>query len=101
VTASSSGESANHRFLRGGAKFAPSRPRNDRLRTTDDLDHTRELDQDAVTGRIDDLAFEARASLAEGIKLKPEINSMAAWPSYRRWETNPQYLAYNSSGKPA
>jgi adenylate cyclase len=36
---------------------------------------------------------EARASLAEGIKLKPEINSMAAWPSYRRWETNPKYLA--------
>jgi TolB-like protein/tetratricopeptide (TPR) repeat protein len=36
---------------------------------------------------------EARAALAEGIKLKPEVNSLAAWQIYRPWETNPEYLA--------
>jgi adenylate cyclase len=36
---------------------------------------------------------EARAALAEGIKLKPEINSMARWGAYAPWVTNPQYSA--------
>ena len=36
---------------------------------------------------------EARAALAEGIRLKPEVDSLAAWHTYRPWETNPQYLA--------
>ena len=39
---------------------------------------------------------EARMALAEGIRLKPEINSRAAWQIYRPWETNPQYLALRS-----
>jgi adenylate cyclase len=34
---------------------------------------------------------EARAALAEGMKLKPEINSMARWGAYASWVTNPQY----------
>jgi hypothetical protein len=45
----------------------------------------------AALGLNDDL--DARAALAEGIKLKPEINSLAAWHTYRSWEANPQYLA--------
>jgi adenylate cyclase len=36
---------------------------------------------------------EARAALAEAIKLKPEINSMARWNTYAPWVTNPQYSA--------
>jgi Flp pilus assembly protein TadD len=36
---------------------------------------------------------EARAALAEAIKLKPEVNSLAAWRAYRPWETNPQFMA--------
>jgi adenylate cyclase len=36
---------------------------------------------------------EARTALAEGIKLKPEINSMARWGAYAPWVTNPQYSA--------
>ena len=36
---------------------------------------------------------EARVALGEGIKTKPEVNSLAAWDAYRPWETNPQYLA--------
>jgi len=36
---------------------------------------------------------EARMALTEGIRLKPEVNSLAAWEIYRHWETHPQYLA--------
>jgi tetratricopeptide (TPR) repeat protein len=36
---------------------------------------------------------EARVTLAEGIRLKPEVNSLAAWQIYRPWETNLEYLA--------
>ena len=36
---------------------------------------------------------EARVTLAEGIRIKPEVNSLAAWQIYRPWETNPEYLA--------
>jgi tetratricopeptide (TPR) repeat protein len=36
---------------------------------------------------------EAKVALAEGIKLKPEINSMARWNTYAPWLSNPQYLA--------
>jgi tetratricopeptide (TPR) repeat protein len=36
---------------------------------------------------------EAAMALAEGIRLKPEVNSLAAWQIYRPWETNPEYLA--------
>jgi TolB-like protein len=43
----------------------------------------------ALSGDLD----EARTALAEGIKLKPEVNSLAAWQIYRPWETNPEYLA--------
>ena len=46
----------------------------------------------AALGLNGDLC-EARSALAEGIKLKPEINSLAAWGVHRPWETNPQYLA--------
>jgi adenylate cyclase len=35
---------------------------------------------------------EARIALADGIKLKPEIKSLATWQN-RPWERNPQYLA--------
>jgi Tfp pilus assembly protein PilF len=35
---------------------------------------------------------QARAALA-GIKLRPELNSLAAWRAHRPWETNPQYTA--------
>jgi adenylate cyclase len=35
---------------------------------------------------------EARVALAEGIKLKPEVNSLSAWRTRRPWETDPQYL---------
>jgi len=34
---------------------------------------------------------QARAALAEGIKLKPEVNSLAAWRANRPWETNPEF----------
>jgi hypothetical protein len=43
----------------------------------------------ALSGDLD----EARTALAEGIMLKPEVNSPAAWCTYRPWETNPKYLA--------
>ena len=36
---------------------------------------------------------EARAALAEGIKLRPELNSLAAWRANRPWETNTQFTA--------
>jgi adenylate cyclase len=36
---------------------------------------------------------DAQRALAEGLKLKPEVNSLAAWDTYRPWETHPQYLA--------
>jgi tetratricopeptide (TPR) repeat protein len=36
---------------------------------------------------------EAKAALAEGIKLKPEINSMARWGAFAPWVDNPQYSA--------
>jgi TolB-like protein/class 3 adenylate cyclase/tetratricopeptide (TPR) repeat protein len=36
---------------------------------------------------------EAKAALAEGIKLRPEVNSLAAWRAHRPWETNPQFTA--------
>jgi TolB-like protein/tetratricopeptide (TPR) repeat protein len=36
---------------------------------------------------------EARIALTEGIRLKPEINSLGAWQIYRPWETNLEYLA--------
>jgi adenylate cyclase len=36
---------------------------------------------------------EARAALAEAIKLKPELDSLARWRMYRPWETNPQHWA--------
>jgi tetratricopeptide (TPR) repeat protein len=35
----------------------------------------------------------AKAALDEGIKLKPQVNSLAAWRAHRPWETNPQFLA--------
>lgn len=43
----------------------------------------------ALHGDLD----ETRMALAEGIKLKPEVDSLAAWRTYRPWETNPEYLA--------
>ncbi|HEX3412355.1 MAG TPA: hypothetical protein VHT00_11595, partial [Stellaceae bacterium] len=36
---------------------------------------------------------EAKAALAEGIKLRPEVNSLAAWRAHRPCETNPQFTA--------
>jgi adenylate cyclase len=36
---------------------------------------------------------EARAALAEAIKIKPEINSLARWRASTPWASNPQYLA--------
>jgi tetratricopeptide (TPR) repeat protein len=36
---------------------------------------------------------EAGTALVEGIRLKPEVDSMTTWRTYRPWETNPQYLA--------
>jgi hypothetical protein len=36
---------------------------------------------------------EARMALTEGIRLKPEVDSLAPWQIYRPWETNPEYLA--------
>lgn len=42
-----------------------------------------------LNGEVD----EASAALAEGIRLKPEVNSLAAWQIYRPWESNPKYLA--------
>jgi adenylate cyclase len=36
---------------------------------------------------------QARAALAEGIRLRPELNSLAAWRAHRPWETNPQFTA--------
>src|SRR6516225_3654127 len=40
---------------------------------------------------------EAATALAEGIRLKPEVNSLAAWKIYRPWETNPEYLALRAN----
>jgi hypothetical protein len=36
---------------------------------------------------------QARGALAEGIKLRPELNSLAAWRAHRPYETNPQFTA--------
>jgi TolB-like protein/DNA-binding winged helix-turn-helix (wHTH) protein/tetratricopeptide (TPR) repeat protein len=36
---------------------------------------------------------EARAEVAEAIKLKPEINSLAAWRAASPWGSNPEYSA--------
>lgn len=36
---------------------------------------------------------EARAALAEGMKLRPELNSLAAWRARRPWETGPEFTA--------
>jgi TolB-like protein/DNA-binding winged helix-turn-helix (wHTH) protein/predicted ATPase/class 3 adenylate cyclase len=36
---------------------------------------------------------EAKAALADGIKLRPEINSLAQWRTLAPWNTNPQYWA--------
>ena len=44
----------------------------------------------AALGLKGDLG-DARAALAEGIKLRPELNSLAAWRAHRPWETNPQF----------
>jgi adenylate cyclase len=44
---------------------------------------------------------EARAALAEGIKLRPEVNSLAAWRAHRPWETNPQFTALADKTIPA
>jgi hypothetical protein len=43
-------------------------------------------------GLGDDLD-EAKVEIAEAIKLKPEVNSLAAWRAHRPWETNPQFTA--------
>jgi len=37
---------------------------------------------------------EARTAMAEALRLKPEINSLAAWRHHRPWETNPQHWAF-------
>ena len=37
---------------------------------------------------------EARTAMAEALRLKPEINSLAAWRQHRTWETNPQHWAF-------
>lgn len=39
----------------------------------------------------------ARAALAEGITLKPEVDSLAVWCIYRPWEINPEYLALRAT----
>jgi adenylate cyclase len=36
---------------------------------------------------------EARAAVAEAIKLKPDVNSLARLRAYRPFETNPQFMA--------
>jgi adenylate cyclase len=36
---------------------------------------------------------QARAALAEGMKLRPELNSLAAWRAHRPWETDPEFTA--------
>jgi adenylate cyclase len=36
---------------------------------------------------------EARIELAEALKLKPNLNSLAAWRADRPWEANPQLIA--------
>jgi adenylate cyclase len=36
---------------------------------------------------------EARAALAEAIKLEPKVNSLARWRAYSPWTTNPQHWA--------
>ena len=43
-------------------------------------------------GLSDDLD-EAKAALAEAIKLKPEVNSLARWRAHQPWINNPQQLA--------
>jgi tetratricopeptide (TPR) repeat protein len=35
----------------------------------------------------------ARVELAEALRLKPNLNSLAAWAADRPWETNPQLAA--------
>ena len=35
---------------------------------------------------------EARAALAEGVKLRPELNSLARFRAFRRSSNNPEYL---------
>jgi len=42
-----------------------------------------------LNGDFDD----ARTALAEGIRLKPEVDSLVAWRTYRPWEADPRYLA--------
>jgi adenylate cyclase len=42
-----------------------------------------------LKGDLDD----AKAALAESLKIKPEINSLARLRTCRPWETNPQYWA--------
>ena len=37
---------------------------------------------------------EARTAIAEALRLKPEINSLAAWRQHRTWETNQQHWAF-------
>jgi hypothetical protein len=37
-----------------------------------------------------------RAELAESIKLKPEVNSLAQIGTQILWETNPEYLAFRA-----
>jgi adenylate cyclase len=34
---------------------------------------------------------EAKAALAEAIRLNPEVNSFAQWRAYMPWITNPQH----------
>jgi ATP/maltotriose-dependent transcriptional regulator MalT len=41
----------------------------------------------ALAGDLD----EAMATLAESLKLKPEINSQAAWRAHAPWNTHPKY----------
>ena len=36
---------------------------------------------------------EAKVALADGIQLRPEINSLARWRTHAPWNTNPQYWA--------
>jgi hypothetical protein len=43
----------------------------------------------ALNGDLD----EARAELADSLKLNPEINSLPRWREAVPWATNPQYMA--------
>ncbi len=42
---------------------------------------------------LDDDLDEAKTALADAIKLKPEVGSMARWRAYQPWITNPQQWA--------